>query len=204
MLTARDVMSQLLKSEIVYFDKPGPQNTETTLKVAKERAQKLGLKDVVLASISGETGVKACEYFKGSNVLVVSHCTGWKEPGMQEMTDEKRMKIEKNGGRLLICSHAFAGIERAIRTKLNTVYPIEIISDTLRILGNGTKVAVEIVVMATDAGLIPINRDVIAIAGTSRGADTALVVQPANSVRFFDLVIKEIIAKPRITRLPSE
>jgi len=51
--------------------------------------------------------------------------------------------------------------------------------------------------MASDAGLIPVDRDVIAIAGTSSGADTALVIRPANSSNFFDLKIKEIIAKPR-------
>lgn len=56
---------------------------------------------------------------------------------------------------------------------------------------------VEIAVMAADAGLIPVDRDVISIAGTSKGADTAIVVQPANSSRIFDMVIKEIIAKPR-------
>lgn len=51
--------------------------------------------------------------------------------------------------------------------------------------------------MAADAGLIPGDRDVIAIAGTSIGADTALVIRPANASRFFDLKVKEIIAKPR-------
>jgi hypothetical protein len=51
--------------------------------------------------------------------------------------------------------------------------------------------------MAADAGLIPVDRDVIAIAGTGRGADTALRIQPANTGKFFDLKIKEAIAKPR-------
>jgi len=50
--------------------------------------------------------------------------------------------------------------------------------------------------MAADAGLIPIDEDVIAIAGTSRGADTALVIRPANSTNIFDLTIKELVAKP--------
>lgn len=50
--------------------------------------------------------------------------------------------------------------------------------------------------MAADAGLIPVDNDVVAIAGTGRGADTALLLRPANTARFFDLKIKEIIAKP--------
>jgi hypothetical protein len=51
--------------------------------------------------------------------------------------------------------------------------------------------------MAADAGLIPLDRDIIAIAGSSQGADTALLIKPANASRFFDLKIREIIAKPR-------
>jgi hypothetical protein len=50
--------------------------------------------------------------------------------------------------------------------------------------------------MAADAGVIPADKDVVAIAGTGRGADTAVVITPANAHRFFDMVIKEIIVKP--------
>jgi hypothetical protein len=56
---------------------------------------------------------------------------------------------------------------------------------------------VEIVLMAADAGLIPMDREVVAIAGTDGGADTALVVDPAYPRRMLDLKIKEVIAKPR-------
>jgi len=38
---------------------------------------------------------------------------------------------------------------------------------------------------------------VIAIAGASQGADTAIVAKPAYSTNFFDLKIREIIAMPR-------
>jgi hypothetical protein len=51
--------------------------------------------------------------------------------------------------------------------------------------------------MAADAGLIPVDQEVIVIAGTDRGADTALLVKPATASRFFELEIKEVIAKPR-------
>jgi hypothetical protein len=64
-------------------------------------------------------------------------------------------------------------------------------------MGEGTKVCVEVTLMAADAGLIPVDRDIIAIGGTGRGADTALRIYPANSAKFFDLKIREIIAKPR-------
>jgi hypothetical protein len=63
-------------------------------------------------------------------------------------------------------------------------------------MGEGTKVCVEITLMAADAGSIPVDKDIVAIAGTGSGADTALKIQPANAARFFDLKIKEVIAKP--------
>jgi hypothetical protein len=74
---------------------------------------------------------------------------------------------------------------------------LELIAHALRRLGEGTKVCVEITMMAADAGLIPVDKDIIAIAGSGRGADTALLIKPANASRFFDLKIREIIAKPR-------
>ena len=88
-------------------------------------------------------------------------------------------------------------MERAILKQFHTLMPLEVMAYTLRLFGEGTKACVECSVMAADAGLIPVDRDVIAIGGTQVGEDTALVLQPACSSRFFDLEIREIIAKPR-------
>jgi hypothetical protein len=68
---------------------------------------------------------------------------------------------------------------------------------SLRILGQGFKVCVEISSMALDAGLIPYGIEVITVGGTGRGADTATVVLPAHSNQFFETKVKEIICKPR-------
>jgi len=80
---------------------------------------------------------------------------------------------------------------------LKTILPVELIAHALRLFGEGTKVCVEITVMAADAGLIPVNRNVVAIGGTDRGADTALVIKPSNASNFFSLEVREVIAKPR-------
>lgn len=157
----------------------------------------MGIRDIVIATSRGITGAKASEVFKGFNLVVVAHFTGFKEPGFQELTEENRRTIERNGGKILICTHLFMGVERAIKATFNTAYPAEIMAQTLRLFGQGTKVAVETVAMAADAGLIPIDKDVIGIAGTSMGVDTALVIKPANSTKLFDVVIREVIAKPR-------
>ena len=81
------------RKEILYFESTGEVNTDETMKIAKERADELGIRDVVVASTRGGTGVKAVDLFKGYNVVVVPHVTGLREPGQQELTVENIEKI---------------------------------------------------------------------------------------------------------------
>ena len=97
---------------------------------------------------------------------------------------------------MLTTTHAFSGLSRAMRKKFKMYLFEEVVANTLRILGQGMKVACEITIMAADAGLVRTDEDVIAIGGTSRGADTAVVLRPVNSEDFFDLRVKEILCKP--------
>ena len=190
------VTTAMKEKSIFYHEAPGEANTEVTLLRAKERAESLGIRNIVVASTYGKTGVKACEVFKGFNLVVVRHHTGFQSAGSQQMTDETERTVLASGARILTSGHALSGVERAIRRKRGTIGPLELMADTLRIFGEGTKVCVEITVMAADAGLIPMDRPVVAVAGTDRGADTALVVYPAHSNNFFDLFVSEVIAKP--------
>ena len=187
----------MVERKTVYFEKPGKQNTVALLRIVKKYAESTGIKDIVVASTTGETGAAASKLFTGYNVVVVTHFTGFSEPGVQEMEEENRKKIIKNGAKLFTGTHALSSVERAVRKVFNTMEPLELIASTLRLMGEGAKVCVEITLMAADAGLIPVNKDVIAVAGTGHGADTALLIKPANAGRFFDLRIREIIAKPR-------
>jgi hypothetical protein len=184
------------EKQIVYYENPGETNTGTTLLRAKERAEELGIQDVLVASTTGKTGVEASEILKGFRLTVVRHHSGFQSPGSQQMTKENEESLLASGVRIVTAGHAFSGVERAIRTRRDTIGPLELMADTLRLFGEGTKVCLEITVMAADAGVIPVDRPVIAIAGTSRGADTALVVQPAHSNNFFSIYVREIIAKP--------
>ena len=157
----------------------------------------MGIRDIIVASTTGETGVLASKLFRGLNIIIVTHHFGFSKPGVQELDEENRRQILANGAKILTTTHALSGAERAIRQKFSTIEPLELIANTLRLFGEGTKVCVEITLMAADAGLIPVDRNVLAVAGSGRGADTALLIKPENSSRFFDLRIKEIIAKPR-------
>ncbi len=187
----------MMTKKILYFDTASKSNTEATLKAALERAKELGLKDIVVASSTGATGVLACEIFKGFKVTVVTTQVGIIEPGVRQLTDENEKKILELGGKILTCTHALAGAERAIRTKWNTMEPVEIIAQALKIFGQAAKVCVETVIMTADAGSIPLDRAVIAVAGTNRGADTAFVVKPVHANNLFSMVVREIICKPR-------
>ena len=69
-------------------------------------------------------------------------------------------------------------------------------ADLLRCFCQGFKVCFEIVLMATDAGHVKSGEQVIAIAGTGRGSDTALVLQAASSQHLKKLRVNEILAKP--------
>ncbi len=185
-----------MELKTVYFEKPGTENTEAVLRIARQRAEELGIKNIVLASTRGDTAVKAMEVLKGFRVIAVTHATGMREPNTQEFTDKNRKIVESKGGVIVTGTHAFAGLSRAMRNKYNMYVLGEVIADTLRIFGHGMKVACEIALMAADSGLVHTDEDVISIAGTGRGADTALVLTPVNTHNFFDLKVKEILCKP--------
>lgn len=182
----------------VYFKNTGGKNTKRTLEIAANRTKELGIQNVVVASSSGRTGALAVELFKAGNLVIVTHSTGFREPDYQEFQPEYRSIIEGAGARILTCQHALGGVGRAVRKKLGTYELEEIMAYTLRIFGEGIKVAIEITLMAADAGFISTKESCIAVGGTARGADTAILLRPANAQTFFDLRIMEILAKPRL------
>lgn len=177
------------------WEKRGPQNTGVTVEAALRRAQELGIKYIVVASNSGKTAKKFAG--KGLEVIWVTHHVGFAGPGECEVDPHLREELTGAGVRILTTTHLLAGVDRALRLKFGGLYPAEIIASALRIFGQGPKVCVEIAVMALDAGLIPYGEEVIAVAGSGRGADTACVIVPAHSNHFFDTVVKEIICMPR-------
>jgi hypothetical protein len=183
-------------AETVYFQETGPGNTESTLELAHARATDLGLDTIVVATTSGQTGLRAAERFQDLNVIVVSHSTGFKEPNTQELLSEHREAIEAAGARILTAQHALGGVNRAVRMMLDTYQLDEIIAYTLRLFGQGIKVVAEMSLMVADAGLVRTDTPIMGIAGTGQGADTAAVILPTNAQTFFDLKILEIVCRP--------
>ena len=185
------------ETPVLYFNEPGPRDTEQVLECVRRRAKELNIKVVLLASVSGTTALKARQILAPEiNIIAVSHVTGFVKPDHQEMPAEVRKELMAKGINVLTAQHAFGGVGRGIRKQLGAYQVDEIVAYTLRIFGQGTKVAIELALMAADAGLVRTDEDVISVAGTGKGADTALVLQPANSADFLKLKVKEVICKP--------
>ncbi len=193
-----------MEEKIFYFEELKKDNTEQTFRIALQRGKELGIKTFVVASTSGWTGVQAMKAFAGMNLVVVSHCYGSRQPDTWLFKDEN-LKLLKDGGvPIVTAAHAFGGITRAMNQmnipEAPTTYVIgDIVANTLRMFGQGMKVACEIACMAADAGLVRCNEDIISMGGSGRvgGADVAVVLTPANSHRLFETKIKEVLCKPR-------
>jgi uncharacterized protein len=186
-----------IEAKTVYFEKPGPANTDDTLDLAKTRADELDIKSIVVASTSGATGTKATGIFNGAGLVVVASAMGYREPNTHGMMAEHRSVIEAGGGKVLVTGHAFGMLGRAVNRKFGAIQIDELIANVLRVFGQGMKVGCEISCMAADAGLVESGKECIAIGGTGKGADTAIVIKPSNTHNFFDTRVLEVICKPR-------
>ena len=184
-----------MEKTILYFEKPGKVNTDETLAIARSRAEQLGIRQVVVASSHGYTAKRAKEVFDGLKVeiIAVSINASFDNEGWT-MSDAERDALQKMGIKVLTSVHTLGD---DVNFAFGVTAPNAVVRETLYTFGQGMKVVVEIALMAADAGLLDMSRDVISIAGTDSGADTAIVLRPAYSRTFKSLRIREILAKPR-------
>lgn len=172
-------------------------NTEQVLQAVQNFARDRQIEDIVVASTTGSTGVKATEIFdaRETNLVVVGHSSGFREPNHDEFNEGARTTIEDRGGKVFIGPMIFHNLNAALGKEEN-YSPGNAVADTLRLFGQGTKVALECVLMAVDAGLVESGTPVVSVAGTSSGADTALLIHSSNSKRFYEARIRKTILKP--------
>jgi len=117
-----------------YFQKAGSANTKAVMEAVAERAEKLGVKKIILATNTGNTAYDALEKLSSDKkIIAVTHATGFREPNRQEMTEEIRRDLESKGVSVLTCLHAFAGVGRGIKNKTSAPPVEEIIAYTLRL-----------------------------------------------------------------------
>ena len=180
------------------WETAGTDNTTETLKLAIAKSKDANIPWLVIASNTGATIREALRLdANGHSIICVTHHVGFKGPGIDEMPQNERLYLQNFDVKILTTTHVLAGVDRGVRNKFGGIYPAEIMANTLRMLGQGVKVCIEISIMALDAGLIPYGERVIAVAGSGSGADTAAIVRPAHSNDVFDLRVEEIICQPR-------
>jgi hypothetical protein len=203
-----------ITKDITYFRYCGEVNTEKVLRLAKKRCEELGIHQVVIASETGRSALKAVEVLRGTGVqiIVVTHYPAktWGPQGdipiglrRAEYTEILKELVE-NGVKVAQGSLPFAPPSRSIEWDYPT--PEGVVDKTLELFGAGTKIAIEVAIMATDAGEVPEGEEIITCAGTFKGLDTALVVRATYSMNFFkDFEIREVIARPRyrVRKLPE-
>jgi hypothetical protein len=183
--------------DVNYWKEPGKQNTAATLRAALKRAGELGIMHCVVASCSGYTAKELLRRSKKMRIVMVSHHAGFSRPGKCELQKKTAQHLTQQGVVIYTGTHFFGGVGRAIRMKFGGLEADELVAHTLRIFGQGVKVAIEIAIMALDAGLLPFGEEIISIGGSGRGADTAIVCVPAHGKDFFSFEVREIICKPR-------
>ena len=183
---------------VKYFEIAGPQNTDEALQAAAARATDLGIGQIVVATTTGKTALRAAELIPDMDtiVAVTLHAGLWEVyagPDAEIVT-----QAEEKGVKFLTGVHALMGsVASAIQREFGGLPAEEIIARTYYTISQGTKVAVECMIMAADAGLLRMDEDIVSIAGTNGGADTAMVVKPTFSNEFFQCRVREFIALPR-------
>ena len=183
-----------------------------TLGIARDAAKERGIDTVLVSSTTGWTALEALTVFEGSglHLIIVTHQTGYREPGLQLMPQETRDRLEEAGatvhtGTDVLTGGVDVGVsrQRPPRTEPQQgrlpyiVPPVStVVAHTLRLFSQGVKVCVEIAMMAADSGLVAVDRPVVSVAGSHAGSDTAMVITPSTSNRIRELRIHEILAKP--------
>jgi uncharacterized protein len=185
-----------LEEKIVYFEKAGRANTETVLRLAGERARARGIKTVVLASTKGDTAREAARLWAGTGIRIVAvpHQFGFFAMAGDKFPAELVAELRGQGHAVHFATMLFH-TEEFYRSEAPRA-----MADLLRTFCQGMKVCVEIVLMAADGGQVAIGEQVVVVAGTGRGADTAVVALASTSTHIADLHITEIICKPLQTK----
>lgn len=180
-----------MEAKSIYFEDVKADNTEATFSLARTRLKGSAIKKVVLASTTGATAQRAVDFFRddGVKLVIVPHQFDFKRetnPFPRELAD----KLRKAGHEVHFATMLFHTDDLYASTSAT------LIANLLRCFSQGVKVCFEIVLMATDGGFLTKGEPVIAIAGTGRGADTALVMQAASSQHLKHLRVNEILCKP--------
>jgi uncharacterized protein len=194
------------------FERPGPVNTKETLNILQNAPQPLPF--LVVASVTGDSAVKAAERIKNCKIVCVTCPQGmfWEVNAMNadlfdkipelkarreewqkkcldrvplSITEENKQKLSALGVETVRGTIPLFGPSFSMRLHLRKTTSLDIVAKTLELISPGTLVCMEAVLMATDAGVIPEGELVYAAAGTEMGLDTAWIVRSSASANLY-------------------
>jgi len=184
----------MVKRAVTWFEEGSSEHTDETIDLTIEAAKELGIDKVVVASTSGDSGVKMAEKAQGTGiqVIVVGHQFGFRTPNKSLFKPENAEKLKALGAKVNLGTDVLTTSIRQ-REKLGHS-PISIVTQTL--IMTKIKVNVECVVKAADEGLLVAGERVISVAGSHVGLDTSIVLEAQDSAHILDIRTREVVAMP--------
>jgi hypothetical protein len=194
------------------FQRPGPVNTDETISILQNASA--DLRYIVVASVSGDSALKAAERIKNRKVVCVTTPQGmfWEVNAMNAdlfneipelrarreewvkkkldrvplgVTEENKQKLAALGVEVVRGTIPLFGPSFSMRLHLRKTTDMDVVAKTLELISTGTLVCMESVMMATDAGVIPEDELVYVTAGTEMGLDTAWIVKSCASANMY-------------------
>ena len=201
----------MVKRTVEFFSRPGKGNTDATLEAVQAYLKESGTPaPVIVASISGRTALKARETISDASIpiLCVTGAPCWQNlPDISFPLICEETRKELHSADVSIVDSVPSSLSDTIEfsyARYGYRSPTWMFVETLLAVGGyGLKTAVECIFMATDGGHIPPFIEVVAVAGSDKGADTAIVARSSFSSTVFSsdpnkrFVIHEILAMPR-------
>jgi hypothetical protein len=191
-------MAEGIEKTVFYFNEKGPKNTDQTLDLAIEACKDRQISKIVVASSTGNTALRLYEKAGPSlDIIAVTYGAGSRFKEEVEEFGRNREALQQKGIGIVQGLHALSGVERAFENRYKTrLVPLNVVADSLRMFSHGVKVCVEIAVMAAEHGFITPPEEIIGVAGSGHGADTALVLRPAYAAQLFETKIRALLCMP--------
>jgi hypothetical protein len=192
------MMSAGREGTIFYFEKKGAVNTDKTLDIALSCCRERNIRKIVVASSRGRTALQCHKKADPSlEIIAVTLGAGSRLREEVEEFERHRETLVEKGIHIVRGLHALSATERSFENKYKSaLIPLNIVADTLRMFSQGMKVCVEVAVMAAEAGFITPEEEVVAVGGTGRGADTAVVLKTGYAASLFDTKFKAVLCMP--------
>jgi len=202
--------------------KPGPGemiNMKDIMKLAKQRADRFGVRTVVVATNTGASAERALKVFgEGYRIIASGNPASAHERGLvhhKGISGETKTRLQNKGIQVALADQSFVQkyfdhsresrcmlSELKKRMQSQNPFPLEaVLCNVLDLFCDSVRVCIEICCLASDAGVLTVDRDCIAIATPgpeSNCPHAAVILRPDRTEDMFrgNLRVKDILLVP--------